>query len=212
MKSLAGLCLLAVVVVCGCSQPKEEHVDSNAGPPTASRGVHAKPKAKSTPELDEWVGVYSSPDEIGGFTGTVLAIEKNIDGTLAYRKSFHSDVGSANAIEQDLTRGSCLIEENRIYIPEAFGYYRDNKPNLLASIDRYVKVMVNNHVTLMRDDAYAAFQEENKLYDYGILIKVSDKADWQLDLGKVEHKSIKVLYSDKTKEWKDPFVSGPNER
>ncbi len=64
----------------------------------------------------------------------------------------------------------------------------------------------------MRDDAYNAFIKENKLYDYGILIRVASIVDPFLDLDEVEHKSIKELYDDKKKTWNDPFVHGPNER
>src|SRR5262245_6528179 len=75
-----------------------------------------KPPA-SAAHLDDWVGVYSSPEEVGAFSGTVLVIEKTGDD-LDYRKSFYSDVISANDIEQDVRRGSCLVDGDCIFIPE----------------------------------------------------------------------------------------------
>ena len=58
------------------------------------------------------------------------------------------------------------------------------------------------------ETTHSALRKENKLYDYGILVKVKDQADFMLDLGKVEHPSVKVLYSDPAKSWNDPFVHG----
>jgi hypothetical protein len=162
---------------------------------------------------DDWVGVYSSPEEIGGFSGTVLVIDKSIVGDgLNYRKSFYSDVHVADDIEQDVRTGSCLIDGNRIFIPEAFGYMRDGKPQLQASIERFTRATINGRVVLLRDDARQAYESENKLYDYGILMKVADKADLLLKFDEVKHESIKVLYTDQSKAWKDPFTHGPNER
>ncbi len=181
-----------------------------------SAGCSTQSERQSTEALatavDEWIGVYSSPSEIGVFTRTVLVVEKGLSNDLSFRKTFFSDVEIADSIEQDIHSGSCLFEANRIYIPEAFGYYRDGKPHLLGSIERYTKVTVNGHVTLMRDDAYRAFKSQNTLYDYGILIKVSTDVDAALEIKKVEHKSIKILYNDQTKQWNDPFVHGPNKR
>ena len=158
------------------------------------------------------LGVYSSPSEIGGFSGTVLVIERGLSGELGYWKTFYTDVVSPDDIEQDIRSGSVLVEGDHVYIPEASGYYRDGVPRLMASIDRYTLVTVNEHQTLMRDDAYKVYQQENRLYDYGILIKVSDKRPSLLKLDDVEHKSIKVLYDDPSGEWQDPYVHGPNER
>jgi hypothetical protein len=164
----------------------------------------------SAADLDDWVGVYSSPEEIGVFSGTVLVIEK--DDELHYRKRFYSDVVSANDIKQDVRTGGCLADGDRLFIPEAYGYYRDGKPQLLASVERFTRASINGRIVLLRDDAREAYESEDKLYDYGILIKIADKADLMLDLDEVKHESIKLLYTDKTKGWKDPFVHGPNER
>ena len=206
MKFVIALFLLASFLLCGCARhPATADADTKQIPNSAKTSSNAS-------LADEWVGVYSSPSEIGRFSGTVLVIEQRLNDGLSYRKTFYSDVVMADSIEQDTRSGRCLTDDNRVYVPEAYGYYRDGKPHLLSSVDRYTRVVINGHATLMRDDAYEAFKSENKLYDYGILIKVSDKADLLLDLHSVEHKSIKVLYADETKEWKDPFVSGPNER
>lgn len=161
---------------------------------------------------DRVLGVYSSPSEIGGFSGTVLVIERGLSGDLGYWKTHYTDVVSPDDIEQDIQAGSVLVEGNHVYIPEAYGYYRDGVPRLQASIARYTLVKINGHQTLMRDDAYNVYQQENRLYDYGILIKVSDDPPRLHALDEVEHKSIKVLYNDPSQEWHDPYVHGPNER
>lgn len=118
----------------------------------------------------------------------------------------------SGGIEQDVQTGTCLVDGNRIFIPEASGYYYDGKPQLHARVERMTRASINGLVVLLRDDAREAYASENKLYDYGILIKVADEADSVLDLEAVKHESIKVLYADKTKEWRDPYVHGPNER
>ncbi len=141
-----------------------------------------------------------------------MVISNLLKDELSYRKTFYTDVVSTNDIEQDVHSGTCLVEDERIYIPDAFGYYQEGEPVLLADVTRYHRVIVDGEVTLMRDDAWEAFQSSNKLYDYGILIRVSTESGLLVDLRKAEHKSIKVLYSDKTRPWQDPFVAGPNDR
>ncbi len=213
MKRVHGLYLVAVFLTCGCCAQSEKH-----GATAETKSPHEPTQATNNPTpprqvtANEWVGVYSSPSEIGAFSGTVLVIDKWMNDDLIYRMKFYSDVVIDGSIEQDELSGTCLIEGDRIYIPQASGYYRDGKPDLSASVDRYTRVAVNGNVTLMRDDAYRGFNTQGKLYDYGVLIKIAEKADVLLDLSDVEHKSIKVLYNDKTKPWKDPFVNGPNER
>ena len=213
MKLARAFYTVISLLVCGCSaQSDRQSSTSDSDHSQSPANVTTKPDNKSETRLDQWIGVYSSPSEIGGFTGTVLVLQKSLYDDLDYRKTFYSDVRSDDDIDQDLRSGSCLIENERIYIPEAFGSYRDGKPHLLASIERYNMVMINGHVCLMRDDAYNAFKSKGTLYDYGILIKVSNDAGLLIDFEKVEHKSIKDLYADKTKDWNDPFINGPNER
>ena len=74
------------------------------------------------------------------------------------------------------------------------------------------RAVIQGHTVLLRDDALKAYRENNQLYDYGILIRVSDKATLFTDLDHVKHESIKVLYQDRSKGWDDPFVHGPNPR
>lgn len=187
---------------------------SCAGPRGGAPSVPAtQPAAAGTVSEADWLGVYASTSEIGGFTGTVLVLEKNLMGKdIGYRLRFHSDVSWSAAIKQDERGGGCLIEGRALYLPEADGYMHDGKPHLRASIKRYTLVEINGRRVLIRDDALSAFRNQNKLYDYGILVKVQDQADILLDLTKVEHPSIKVLYADPNKPWDDPFVHGPNDR
>jgi len=216
MKLASASYVLITVLLAGCPTRSDEPSRASGSAAKQTNTTAAtQPAATPATTIDEWIGIYSSPSEIGVFTGTVLTIEKGLTGDLEYRKTFYSDVvldESEDSFDQKVYSGSCRIEDICIYIPIAFGWYRDGKPHLHASIDRYTKVAVNGQVTLMRDDAYTAFRSENKLYDYGILIKVATEADKFLELEKVEHTSIKILYADETKPWKDPFVHGPNER
>ena len=124
---------------------------------------------------------------------------------------FHTDVEMVGAIEQDEKWGSCLVDGDALYVPEASGVARDGKAFLMASIDRYTLRTINGRVVLMRDDAFHLFEEKGKLYDYGILIKIDKTLPPGSSLRDVEHPSIKVLYDDPTKPWHDPFVDGPNE-
>jgi hypothetical protein len=189
---------------------------SCAGPRGGTASTPSTRPAATQPadEVSErdWIGVYASASEIGGFAGTVLVLDKELRNDIGYRLRSYSDVSSVDDIKQDEQRGSCLIEGQVVYLPEAHGYMHDGKPQLLASITRYTRMEINGRKVLMRDDALRAFREQNKLYDYGILVKVNDEAGVMLDLRKVEHPSIKVLYADPARPWNDPFVHGANSR
>jgi hypothetical protein len=181
--------------------------------PATSRTVAIATTTPSPPNVPNvWLGVYASPGEIGGFSGTTLVIDTDSRNELSYRKRSYSDRISENSIAQDERHGSCLAEGDTLYVPEAYGYFSDGKPRLLASIERLTRVTINGHQVLMRDDALKSFREDNKLYDYGILIKVSNASGWDVRLENVPSPSIKALYADPSKPWKDPFVHGPNSR
>ena len=172
----------------------------------------AESEKQPAAELDSWLGIYSSPSEIGGFSGTILAIGKNFDKELAYRMTIYSDVVLTDAIEEAEKRGDLIADGDKLYVPSAWGWYRDGKPDLKASLTRYTRLEINGREVLLRDDALKAFRQENKLYDYGILIKVADKVERFAKLEEVKHESIKVLYGDRSQNWKDPFTNGPNKR
>ena len=197
MKTTLAFLLICLWIIVGCSERLREQ--------PASKPASIEESAARARAHDDWVGVYSSPDEN-------LAVVCINSRDLNYRRNFHTDVRSPDDIEQDVQTGRCLIDGSRIFIPEAFGYVRDGKPHLMALVERFTRASINGYVVLLRDDARDAYESENKLYDYGILIKVSDNPDQFLNLDDVKHESIKVLYSDKTKVWKDPFTNGPNER
>jgi hypothetical protein len=163
------------------------------------------------PNFDKsWIGVYVSTGEIADFSGTVLGLGSGLNGDPSYRKRFYSDVVLANAVGQEESTGYALIEEERIYIPKASGYKDGNDIRLSATVERWHRLTINKHQVLMRDDAFKAYTDEKKLYDYGILVKVSDSMKWDTDLSKVQTVSIKLLYEDPKADWKDPFVNGPN--
>ncbi|WP_147868527.1 hypothetical protein [Stieleria maiorica] len=162
-------------------------------------------------QRNAWIGVYTSPSEVGRFTGTKLKVDKDGPDKLGYQMQFYSDFSDANDIEQEELSGQLLVEENRLYLPEAHGSYRKGKPQLFAMISRYTKVQIGGRTVLLQDDAYSEFQRSGKLYDYGILIKVTNKSGFQIDYRKAPHLSIKTLSMPPTAPWKDPFVHGPNE-
>jgi hypothetical protein len=167
---------------------------------------------KTSSEDAAWIGAYSSPSEIAGYTGTVLVIEKgSLDG-LRHRMTVYSDVVSSDSIEQPELDGKVLTDGDKLYISTASGFSNDGKPVLSGSLERYTGVKINGRTVLLRDDALKAYREHNRLYDYGVLIKVAESTERFAKLADIKHESIKVLYSDPKKEWKDPFVHGPNKR
>jgi hypothetical protein len=178
-----------------------------------STGAHLHTAATQDVNSSTWIGVYTSPSEVGGFSGTVLSVEAEFQtDRLRYRMTFYSDVVLADAIDEKEKSGQLLPENNELFVPEASGYTSDGKVSLLAKITRYTRIQINGHTVLMRDDALKEYREHDRLYDYGILIKVQDSADFFVNLDKVKHESLKVLYKDPGKEWKDPFVHGANDR
>jgi hypothetical protein len=193
----------AITIACACFTMLV--VGCMSGTPSAHHHV---------PPIDDLLGVYTSPREIGRYSGTVLVLRRGFRGEFDYDKRFYSDV-QGDGFERPETSGSFIIEGDRLYLPYAFGFYdSDRKPVLISKLDRYAFRRINGKLVVMRDDALKAFESRNKLYDYGILIRVADApADWySFDLSKAEHLSIKTLYSDSAKKWDDPFVHGPNER
>lgn len=186
-------------------------------PPTpATRPAETPPTLPSQAgekSLSSWEGVYTSPSEIGGFSSTVLSLEEEFGGRgLRARMRSRSDVVDVNKIQEAEQHAFPLTDRDHLYLPKALGYVHDGKTSLLATVERYTRVTIQGHAVLMRDDALQAFRAQNRLYDYGILMKVLDKSDLFLDLGTAQHQSIKVLYVNATAPWADPFVHGPNQR
>jgi hypothetical protein len=68
---------------------------------------------------------------------------------------------------------------------------------------------MNGRAILWRDDAWRCWRRENRLYDYGILVRVEGN-DPKLALKNTP--SVTTLYDSKMKpvvgEWRDPFVYG----
>jgi hypothetical protein len=202
---LLGLMVGVALMAGGCSNARH-----NSTPNTDVRGRVA---ATQPGDWKRWIGVYSSPAETGGFSGTVLAVEQGFrSNDLGYEMTFYTDAHSADAIEEKVKHGNVLVQGDQLFLPEASGYKREGEISLGGYVTRYTRVRVNARTVLMRDDALREFAEHDRLYDYGILIKVSDVAEYAADLEKAKHESIKVLYKDPNKEWKDPFVNGANER
>jgi hypothetical protein len=198
------LCFTVLLVVSCAPKPR-----SPAPLPAAATRPAA---ASSQPSPQDWFGVYATPVEISGFSGTTLCLQAGYQGSPQYRMRFYSDVISGDAIKQEELFGGFLTDGDALYLPRAFGFVREGVTSLMATVDRYTLVTINGHKVLLRDDALRAYRKEDKLYDYGILIKVDDRPDAIVDLEKVQHPSIRSLYADPSKPWKDPFVHGANGR
>ena len=109
-------------------------------------------------------------------TADVTSVEKT-PGGVAYRMYYKSDgPPRPGAIEQEEEWGQCLIDGRMICIPRASGFWRAGKPQVFAHVQRYTWMRLGGRPVLMRDDALKIYREEGKLYDRGILIKVSDEA------------------------------------
>ena len=194
-------CLFTVLLLSGCGE-----ADKRSEPPTVDSPVNPI-------GLSDWIGIYTSPSEIKGFSHTVLAIDNRDSGVRAMRV-FRSDIEMSELIDPGDRDGACIIEGDQIYISEGWGLKRGDEVMVYGALERYTRVEINERVVLMRDGAYSAYKKEGKLYDYGVLIKVGDDpsnkggVSWK----GAAHESIKVLYADPTKPWKDSFVHGPNER
>jgi hypothetical protein len=98
-----------------------------------------KAPAKSA-EDKNWIGAYSSPSEIAGFTGTVISIEKCYLDGLRHRMTYYTDVVSDNAIEQSELSDNVRTDGDSVYIATASGFYSDGKPVLVGHIERYTRL------------------------------------------------------------------------
>jgi hypothetical protein len=72
--------------------------------------------------------------------------------------------------------------------------------------ERYVDT-VNSHAVLWTPGSKRIWERQHKIYDYGVLIRVQSSGS------DPESPSVRVLYDaamlKKHKEWRDPFVHGP---
>jgi hypothetical protein len=192
--------LLPVLTVIGIiSACEKEPRAALQVPPVPAGPAHSgkTPVAAVVRGPDVWAGVYSTPSEIGGFSGTVLAIEVDAAGQLFCRKWFHTDVNP---------------ETNDFEGKQVYARLTAAGDTLVVDGDAYTRMTLQNRTVLMRPDALSAYQKRNELYDYGILIKVSDTVPADLKLSTAPHESIKCLYTDPSNPWADPYVRGANER
>jgi hypothetical protein len=170
----------------------------------------AADSSETPPRDPTWIGVYSSPSEIGDLHGTVLSVEKTDRPMTAqhftYRLFMYSDLVTDDEIPQKELSGDILVEGERLFLPIATGYHypNQNEPVLNASLYRYTRMTIHGRVVLLRDDALRHYLRDKSLYDYGVLIKVADDAKQLTKLADAKHESIKILYDDPKKEWKYP--------
>ena len=198
--------ILIVVFLIGCKQ------QANDSPSV----VEAVPEVQdafivdNTTVTESWRGIYVSTCEISGFSGTAMSLGPLEDGQRKYRKHFYS------CVSMDLPELPPIIEanENILTITERYEF-RTSDGALHDPIEhetKYTRKKINGHIVLLRDDALKQFELDNKLYDYGVLVKISDNHDSIDDLSNAPHPSIRDLYGDPELGWNDPFVHGANTR
>lgn len=178
---LAPVVIVAAVAL-GCSQRPGAEPVANAPIPKQNAPVN------KAPGLD---GVYCTPAEIGGFSGTVLEIKGG-----RFRYWFYSDLRGGDEPQYPLT-GEYTLQDGKLTLNNEQVYQREWFPDVLNGIP-----------VLLRADALKVWREEKKIFDYGVLIKTEGMVN---DDGDIARPSVKELYEadKKGKEWKDPFVHGP---
>jgi hypothetical protein len=194
------LTAIIVLLSIGCTDQSERKIDT--GPPktvseplrtdSALRIVDSEQPKIVNDRLAE--GVYATPDEISGFSGTTLELK---DG--GFRYWFHSDVGGLNEPEYpiigkyEFQNGVVLLNSTQVNQSQWF-------------ID-----VVHGTPVLWREDALKIWKRDRKIYDYGVLVW-SENDIQDDDLNKLQRRSVRDLYSEEKKneikEWKDPFVHG----
>ena len=132
-------------------------------------------------------GVYVHPNEIGGFTGTILELK---DGEFRYW--FCSDVGRDDTPYPQ--KGTYAVDDGVLKLSNGRRWYIGNAGELAL---------------LWRSDALAVWQESNRVYDYGILVRIEHDVPeliWQ-----IESPSINVVnqaLGRPSSVWRDPFIYG----
>ena len=198
MKRIAYILIACATL--GCTNPRTEPSDSRTelSETELSEGPLLSDSIAVGSNDDEmiWRGIYVSTSEIMGYSGTVLSLGAVKDGKRACRKYFYSDVVNKPPELPPIIETS----GDQLLVTE------------IRTQTKYTRLEINGHVVLMREDALKQYKENNKLYDYGILIKISDDPTSAQDLTRVKHPSIRILYENKNADWNDPFLHGPNPR
>lgn len=133
-------------------------------------------------------GIYVSTSEIRGFTGTILELKSG-----KFRFWFYSDVGS-----------------NDTELPEAGTYtVKDGSVQLSTGRSWYVG-NVGSIGLLWRDDALHAWEYDERIYDYGILMRTDAAVPahwWEIECPSIDE--VKRALGRPTPNWRGPFVVGP---
>ncbi len=140
-------------------------------------------------------GVYATPSEISGYSGTTLELK---DGNFRYW--FYTDVRGPDEPEYPIT-GKYKFQDGKVIL---------NNDEVNQSV--WFVDVVNGIPVLWRDDALKTWKQEQKIYDYGVLVWSENNVP-EDGLYELERTSVTELYSaekkKQIKEWKDPFVHGP---
>jgi hypothetical protein len=150
----------------------------------------AQSKARSAVD-----GLYVIPAEVRGYQNERLELKNG-----RFRYWFSGDVVVLDENGRDLNRTKYAIR----------GTFRvDGRKIIFGNQDvedRYTDV-INGVPVLWRMESKRIWERQHKIYDYGVLIRVAAKGS------DAESPSIRVLYDaemrKKHKEWRDPFVHGP---
>src|SRR5690242_18872702 len=102
----------------GCARSTPSFHSTSSSPRLKSV-AQTRPEQASDP-LASWNGVYTSPAEIGSFSGTALILDKRKDDhDLFYRMRFYTDSRDVNEIQEDEKFGSALADGEQLFLPEA---------------------------------------------------------------------------------------------
>lgn len=176
-----------VAIACGCTKAPA------AGLPAAENEVaNERVMEFGTPSRVPGVeGTYCTGSEIGGFSGTIIELQKG-----KFRYWFYSDVGGVDEPtypivgEYELKDGALTLKHEQV---NQAVWYPD---------------VVNGIPVLWREDGLRTWKADKKVYDYAVMIKTEGTVS---DEGMLNGPSIKVLYdpADASKAWQDPFIYGP---
>jgi hypothetical protein len=146
-------------------------------------------------------GLYVIPEEPRGYQDERLELRNG-----HFRYWFHGDSVVVDEHGRPLgprypLRGTFKVDGRRIT------FRTENDPKYNENVDDKYFDTVNGHSVLWTLSSKRMWERQHKIYDYGVLIRVADRGS------DAESPSVGVLYDAKMrkriKEWRDPFVHGP---
>jgi len=180
--------VVVIALTVGCNQPSDTAPTAVNPAPTAVDAVPPVGDPSREPGLE---GLYTTPDEISGFSGTVLELKGG-----HFRYWFYSDVSLPDSPKFPLT-GKYDQQGDKLILD-----------NAQVNQSEWFLETVNGIPVLWRDDGLRHWRDEKKIYDYGVLIKTEGTVTIE---GEIARPSVDELRSPNKRgtPWKDPFVHGP---